>query len=421
MPGVWLDSLSLKNRITVLTLGLFMLGIWSVTFYATRDLRQDMVALLGAQQYSTVSAVAKQINGELESKRLNLEALAAELAPRLADKPATLKLTLEDHRRHLGLFNGGLILAGPEGRVLVSVADSSDPAGGGQVVDEETLAVALKQGRAYIGRPRAGQGGQGASLSMAVPIKAKGGRVVGALMGSIDLGQPTALDLMIESRYGQTGGFLVIAPQHGMVITATDKTRLMSPMPAPGVNAMHDRYVQGYEGYGIAVNSRGVEELSAAKRIPVTDWFLVGVLPTAEAFAPIRVLERRIQVSALILSVLAGLLAWWWVRRMLRQQFQPMLAATVALADMSRTHGRLPSPLPVARQDEIGELIKEFNRLLETSRERETLLRESEQHYRTVANGGSALIWTSGTDKLCNYFNEPWLRFTGRRLEQELA
>jgi len=48
-------------------------------------------------------------------------------------------------------------------------------------------------------------------------------------------------------------------------------------------------------------------------------------------------------------------------------------------------------------------------------------LRESEQHYRTLANGGSALIWTSGTDMLCNYFNEPWLRFTGRPLENELG
>lgn len=49
----------------------------------------------------------------------------------------------------------------------------------------------------------------------------------------------------------------------------------------------------------------------------------------------------------------------------------------------------------------------------------ERALRESEQHHRTLANGGSALIWTSGIDKGCNYFNEPWLRFTGRTLDEE--
>ena len=45
--------------------------------------------------------------------------------------------------------------------------------------------------------------------------------------------------------------------------------------------------------------------------------------------------------------------------------------------------------------------------------------KESEQHFRTLANGGAALIWTADIDKLCKYFNEPWLNFTGRTLEQE--
>ena len=57
----------------------------------------------------------------------------------------------------------------------------------------------------------------------------------------------------------------------------------------------------------------------------------------------------------------------------------------------------------------------------ERIRESEARLRESEHHFRTLANSGLALIWTSGSDKLCNYFNEPWLRYTGRTLEVELG
>lgn len=51
----------------------------------------------------------------------------------------------------------------------------------------------------------------------------------------------------------------------------------------------------------------------------------------------------------------------------------------------------------------------------------EIALAESELHFRALANCGQALIWTSGLDKLCDYFNEPWLDFTGRTLEQELG
>ncbi|MFZ5758868.1 MAG: PocR ligand-binding domain-containing protein [Thermodesulfobacteriota bacterium] len=48
-------------------------------------------------------------------------------------------------------------------------------------------------------------------------------------------------------------------------------------------------------------------------------------------------------------------------------------------------------------------------------------LRERETQYRNLANAGSALIWTSGVNKLCNFFNQPWLDFTGRSMEQELG
>ena len=48
-------------------------------------------------------------------------------------------------------------------------------------------------------------------------------------------------------------------------------------------------------------------------------------------------------------------------------------------------------------------------------------LRESEERFRLVANTAPVLIWMSGPDKLCNYFNRPWLEFTGRPLEAELG
>jgi len=57
-----------------------------------------------------------------------------------------------------------------------------------------------------------------------------------------------------------------------------------------------------------------------------------------------------------------------------------------------------------------------------TELEREDLgWRESEQRFRHVANTAPVMVWMSGTDKLCNYFNEPWLQFTGRPLEAELG
>jgi PAS domain S-box-containing protein len=63
----------------------------------------------------------------------------------------------------------------------------------------------------------------------------------------------------------------------------------------------------------------------------------------------------------------------------------------------------------------------DIDHIFEFRKEAEILLRESELHFRTLADSGQALIWTSGIDKKCNYFNKPWLDFTGRSLEQELG
>jgi PAS domain S-box-containing protein len=63
----------------------------------------------------------------------------------------------------------------------------------------------------------------------------------------------------------------------------------------------------------------------------------------------------------------------------------------------------------------------EYTRLREERKKAEAILRENEARFRYIANNGRALIWMSGTDKLCFYFNLPWLDFTGRSLEQEMG
>jgi len=45
----------------------------------------------------------------------------------------------------------------------------------------------------------------------------------------------------------------------------------------------------------------------------------------------------------------------------------------------------------------------------------------SAEQYRIIVEYTPNLIWRSGTDGLCDYFNPRWLEFTGRTMEQELG
>ena len=50
----------------------------------------------------------------------------------------------------------------------------------------------------------------------------------------------------------------------------------------------------------------------------------------------------------------------------------------------------------------------------------ETALRESEERFRNLADSAPVMMWVSGPDKVITFFNKTWLKFVGRRLDQEL-
>jgi PAS domain S-box-containing protein len=49
----------------------------------------------------------------------------------------------------------------------------------------------------------------------------------------------------------------------------------------------------------------------------------------------------------------------------------------------------------------------------------EETLRETESRFRNMADVSPVLLWMAGTDGLCTFFNQTWLTFTGRSLEEE--
>jgi len=73
--------------------------------------------------------------------------------------------------------------------------------------------------------------------------------------------------------------------------------------------------------------------------------------------------------------------------------------------------------LSISRFQQAGEL---FASVLARRRAAEAQS-ESEERFRTVANTAPVLIWMSGTDKLCTFFNQGWLAFTGHTIEEELG
>ncbi len=404
---------SLKTRVTLFTLAIFVLSIWALTFFASRMLQGDMQHLLGEQQFSTVSVIAQNVNDRLADRLRSLEAMAAQIDANLLGHAAALQTRLEERPILSIMFNAGAFVTGIDGTAIASVPVSTGRIGI-SYLERDFIVTALKEGRSSIGRPVIGKQLKSALIVVAAPIRDRQGKVIGAMAGVTDLGQPNFLDQITRNSYGESGGYMLNAPKERLIITATDKTRIMQTLPPVGVNRMLDRYIQGFEGYGVSVNSRGVEELTSAKGIPVAGWFMGVVMPAADAFEPIYDMQRRMLLASLFLTLLAGLLTWW----MLKRQLDPLIATADAMVDLS-SKSQIPQPLPVSSQDEIGRLASGFNRLVGSWIQREGALRESEERYRTLIEWSPEPLAVHDGKTLL-YVNSAAVRMFGAESEKEL-
>ena len=405
IPGLF-PLRSIKTRVTLFTLSIFVASLWALSFYASRMLQKDIQRLLGAQQFSTASLMAGEINNHLADRIQALETIANEVSPGVMGSAAALQTLLEQKPLLQLLFNGGALVAGVDGTVIADVPRSAQRIGV-NYLERDAIAAALKDGKVSIGRPSIGKQLKASIFPITVPVRDAQGKVIGALTGVTNLDKPNFLDQIAQSQYGQTGGYVLISAEHRQVVSATDKSRIMELLPDVGVNQWVDQFAQGYEGSAIAINPMGVEVLVSGKGVPAANWYVLATLPTTEAFGPIRDMQQRMLWATVLLTLLAGGLTWW----ILRGQLAPLLATARAMDTLSN-FSQIPPPLPVLTQDEVGQLSSGFNRLIGTWTQRESALRESESFKTVVLNSLDAEIVVVDRSGVIRAVNERWQKFS---------
>lgn len=360
---------SLQTRLTLATASFVLIGIWALAFSTGRMLLRDMTQQLGAQQLTTASIVANQINEALEDRFKGLTELARQLHPAMLKNGADVQMLLAGSPVVRDMFNGGTFVTQADGTVT-----ASDPLGakGRNYLERDCMATALKEGRASVGRPVIDKLLSKLVVTIAVPVRDPHGSVIGALAGVIDLDKPNFLDNLTHNHYGQTGGYVLVAPQDRLVVTATDKSLIMTSLPDPGgLPTVNRPGAGGHGGFAVFVNPAGIEVLAAMQKIPSAGWSLIVALPTQEAFAPLHTMQRHLLLAAILLTLCIAGLTGLVARRLLA----PMATLTAMVTAMAAAD-QPPQSLPVDRDDEIGQLVNGFNLLLIAAKQRHEALRD---------------------------------------------
>ena len=400
---------SIKTRVTLFTLAIFVCSVWAVAFYASRMLRDDMQQLLGEQQYATASSLAAVVDSELAERLKSLAAIADTITPAMMQDRSALQNVLEQRPILQGHFNAGIVVGDQEGTAIAQYPREYQRIGV-NYRQLDFVATVLDKGIATVGAPSIGPTLKVPAFGMGAPIHDEQGKVIGILGGVTRLDKPNFLDRVIQNFHGRTGGSLLVAPRQRLIITASDKRRVLEVLPAAGISPTLDRFINGYQGSAIFVNPTGVEVLASTRTVPLTGWYVGAILPTAEVFSPIADLQKRMFLATLALTIVAAGLTWW----ILRREISPLLDAANTLAALP-TAVKPMQALPIAQNDEVGRLIGGFNHLLETLSQREHELQDSEQRFRTLmeqipgvavqgyAMDGTVTFWNAAAEHLYGY------------------
>ena len=366
---------SLKTRVTLATLVVFLLSAVLLGAFGGHMLRKDLGQEIGALQFATVSLLAEQVDGELRSRIEALEIVANMLSLSGPIKPTDVQRLLESRKLLQYLFNAGVFVTATDGTVIADTPRTSNRLGL-NLNERDYMVKALKEGKSSIGKPVIDKSLKTPVISIAAPVRNTQGQAIGVLVGVIHLSQSNFLDKLTNNPYGISGGYLIADQLSRLNITATAKSRTMTAMREAGVSPELDRFVSGFEGTQVVVSPSGAQTMVSVKTIPTAGWSLVAHLPTAEAFAPIYRQHQRMLLALLLALLVSSGLIWWWTARLVRQQLAPMLATTLAIEDQARA-GQTPGELPVTSNDEVGQLIEGFNRLLRVFDQREAAVQES--------------------------------------------
>ncbi len=343
-------SLVVSLFVTVIILLLALSALW----YFNRELKDTIYK----QQFTLVSSMAEEIDNKILNAQMELIAVAGIATSDLAQNPRQAQKFLDNRVGIRTIFDSGIYIFSPDGR-LTATSPAELRLQGKDYSLRDYIRNTILSGKPQISAPFFSmQSDQHPVIMFTAPFFNAKGNMTGILAGALDLMRDNFLGKLATVKLGDKGYLYLYSTDRTMIVHP-DRTRILRRDVPLGANRLFDRAIEGFEGTGETVTSRGLHALSSFKRLKSTNWILAANYPQAEAYATIYRAKWYLLGAAVVALILSNLLVWWFMRHLTA----PLLLFT---SHVKRITGREieTEPISISSRDEIGTLAQAFNEML---------------------------------------------------------
>ena len=355
-----MKNLSLKLQLSLSAMGLAIALLLSQFALQFQVIRSDIVQRIEKHEFRQLSELASHIDEKLQDSVNMLEKVAQHAPIASAGLLESLEKFVQDEQALLTVFDDLYVF---DARGVLLVDWPIKP--GRRTLDmsgRDYIQGVIKTGKAVISAPILGRATQQPIVVVAAPILDDNQQLVGIMGGVLNLYKPNLLGAIASRKNGETGYYYLVS-QDRLRIAHPDPALIFQTVPPNSGNIPFENAMKGFEGTQEGYNTRGVKGLFTFKKLATTGWIVASVVPSAEAFAPVEDLYRKmLALSGLLLLVMAPLL-WFFVARVVRPL--DVLARAMHQTAARMRDGQVVAPIAQVGGHEIQTVTHAFNEFVE--------------------------------------------------------
>lgn len=343
---------SLKTKLVLIISILSAVAVGIIGMLATETVIRHLDTQIEATLLETAENAAEQVNAAIQSEFEVLHTLS--LLPNIIDENVPLQekctflATLRRDDRNIAFYD-------VEGR-FINAAGKPVQA---KVDESEYLKPTLRQGLDFSTDPQFSKIGNRVLMFLSVPVKSKDGKIIGCIVSAKDGSVVTSIADSIS--VAENFHPVIISNKTGEILSNVadeikNNEKYLAEYTKLIQNIANDQKMEVYND-GIT----GKKMLAVSSPVPGKDWKVVCSIPYSYYYSSVNALRLII----LLIGLAADLLNTFIIYFIISKSLKPLITVKKSFEKISSGDADLTQRIELKSEDEIGQIIREFNKFTE--------------------------------------------------------